>query len=58
MSDELCKKVAGLSAKQIFIAFGKFESGCRPGDEMWSKEDQQVLDALYADSRSEFEKPM
>jgi len=54
----LCEKVDGLSANQIFIAFGKFESGCRPGSEGWSKEDQQVLDALNGPERNRFTRPM
>ena len=58
LPDNYCEKVSGLSAKQIFIAFCKYESGCRPGDEMWSKEDQDVIDALHGESRPLFSKPM
>lgn len=43
----------GLSAKQLFLAFSKYEAGLRPGDESWAKEDQQVLDLIEKDKRGE-----
>lgn len=42
-----------VSARQIFIAFSKYEDGLRPGDESWSPEDQQVLDLIELDKLGE-----
>jgi len=39
----------GLTSKQVFLAFAKYESGSRPGDDGWSIEDQEVLDKIAAD---------
>ena len=33
-----------ISQRQLEIAFGKFASGHRPGEESWSDYDQQALD--------------
>lgn len=36
---------------QMTIAFAKYIAGLRPGDEMWSKEDQEAYDYVTTNQR-------
>jgi hypothetical protein len=45
---KLYAALPSLSVSQLVTAFGKYAAGYRPGDELWSAEDQQALDAVMS----------